>query len=77
VTAYCRLRFPERRRRDADNFRALLSKALGDALQNIGLIPDDTPEFYDMAALTFSAEPGAPQTRIFLELLYLNGKEGS
>jgi hypothetical protein len=38
--------FTERRRRDEGNFRVIVEKALGDALQEGGWLPDDTPDFY-------------------------------
>lgn len=38
------LTFPEKRRRDADNFGAVLWKWACDVLVREGVIPDDTPE---------------------------------
>lgn len=51
---------PDRRRRDEDNFRTPLSKALGDALQAGGWLPDDTPEHYRFGELTFEVASGSP-----------------
>lgn len=48
------LTFPTRRRRDAGNHRALVEKALGDALVEGGWLPDDTPEHFDFGAVTFA-----------------------
>ncbi len=62
VTANALLRFPTRRRRDEGNFRWLLEKALGDALQNGGWLPDDTPEFYLFGRCQFDPEPGPART---------------
>lgn len=61
------LRFPVKRRRDEGNFRALIEKALGDALQNGGWIPDDTPELYRFGELKFDDKTGPPQTSLLLE----------
>lgn len=59
------VRLPANRRRDEGNFRDLLEKALGDALQ-LQWLPDDTPEHFTFGALTF--EQGAAQTTITLEV---------
>jgi hypothetical protein len=67
VTASAVLRFPTRRRRDEDNHSWLLAKALGDALVN-GWLPDDTPEHFRFAGLTFDPEPGPRRTTITLRL---------
>lgn len=56
------LRFPTRRRRDEDNYRSLLSKAVGDALQLGGYIPDDDPQNYRFIALDFEERPGPHRT---------------
>jgi hypothetical protein len=61
------LRFPARRRRDEGNFRAILEKALGDALHGGGWIEDDTPEFFTFGELVFERETGEAVTRIKLE----------
>jgi hypothetical protein len=67
VTASAVLRFPVRRGRDEDNHAWLLAKALGDALVN-GWLPDDTPEHFRFAGLTFDPEPGPRRTTITLRL---------
>lgn len=69
VVATATLTFPSRRRRDAENFRVVLSKALGDALQDYGAIPDDTAEFYRLADVVLEVDPGVSRTTIVLECL--------
>jgi hypothetical protein len=68
VRVHGSLRFAVRRRRDEGNFRALLEKALGDALVNGGWIPDDTPEHFRFGKLSFEEETGQPRTLLTLEL---------
>lgn len=59
------LRFPIARRRDEGNFRALLEKALGDALQ-IHWLEDDTGEHFRFGSLFFEPDRGPARTRIRL-----------
>lgn len=59
------LRFPVRRRRDSENFRPLLSKALGDALTNGGWLADDTDQDWRLQ-VTISEYLGSPETSIRL-----------
>lgn len=66
VQATAMLRFPTRHRRDEGNYRWMLEKALGDALQKGGYLADDTPEFYTFQSLAFDPERGKPETRILL-----------
>lgn len=66
VVATATLTFPSRRRRDAENFRVVLSKALGDALQDYGAIPDDTAEFYRLADVVLEVRPGMSNTSVRL-----------
>lgn len=66
VIATATLTFPAKRRRDAENFRVVLSKALGDALQDYGVIPDDTHEFYRLADVLLEVQPGVSKTTIRL-----------
>lgn len=49
---------PDRRRRDAGNFRTPLEKACGDALVNGGWLPDDTPEHFEFGDLVFEVAHG-------------------
>lgn len=64
VKATAVLRFELRRRRDEGNYRALLEKALGDALVNGGWLPDDTPDLYTFGALTFDPDVGSARTLV-------------
>jgi Holliday junction resolvase RusA-like endonuclease len=57
------LRFPDRRRRDSENFRPVLSKALGDALVNGGWLHDDTDEDWRLQVVR-DLEPGPARTLI-------------
>jgi hypothetical protein len=59
---------PDRRRRDEGNFRTPLEKALGDALQAGGWLPDDTPEHFRFGELTFEVVSGSPgESRLLVE----------
>lgn len=62
VEASAVLTFPTRRRRDEGNFRALLEKALGDALVEGGWLDDDTPDHFSFGAVTFAL--GAARTTV-------------
>lgn len=66
ATAVCR--FPQKRRRDEGNFRYLLEKALGDALQINGNLSDDTADEFNFGKLAFDPETGTPLTTITLEV---------
>lgn len=66
ATAVCR--FAQKRKRDEGNFRYLLEKALGDALQLGGHLADDTPEEFTFGALTFDPERGSARTLVTLEV---------
>lgn len=66
VVATATITFPSKRRRDAENFRVILSKALGDALQDVGVIPDDTAEFYRLADVVLRVESGVARTNVVL-----------
>jgi hypothetical protein len=59
------IRLPKNRRRDEGNFRDVLEKALGDALQ-LQWLDDDTPDYFTFGAVTF--EQGAAQTVVTLEV---------
>lgn len=65
VGAHAILRFPDRRRRDSENFRPVLSKALGDALVNGGWLPDDTDAYWWLR-VTIDPETGPRRTLIEL-----------
>jgi hypothetical protein len=64
VEATAVLSFPTRRRRDEGNFRALLEKALGDALVEGGWLADDTADQFRFGAIYF--EIGEPMTELTL-----------
>lgn len=68
VEASARLRFAKQRRRDEGNFRVVLEKALGDALQLHGAIADDTPDQFSFGKVVFDEEQGTPLTIVKLEL---------
>lgn len=63
------LTFPTRHRRDADNYRMMLSKPLGDAFVVMGVIPDDTPEHYELTHLRFGHGPVETVLRVRWETL--------
>lgn len=67
VQATALLRFPTPRRRDEGNYRAVIEKALGDALTNGSWLVDDTPEFFTFGALTFDPELGPARTWLSLD----------
>lgn len=58
---------PDRRRRDVLNFAAPLDKALGDALQAVNAIPDDTPDHYSFDGASFEYVKGVRALRVHLE----------
>lgn len=66
VKARAHLRFRVRRRRDEGNFRTILEKALGDALQTVGVISDDTPAHFEFTEVIFEEERGPNRTQITL-----------
>lgn len=75
VRASATLRFPAARRRDPDNFAWLLTKALGDALQVCGVLPDDTQDEFEFTGLRVEDEKGPKRTTLHLELLDKNPHE--
>lgn len=68
VKASADMRFRVSRKRDEGNFRMVIEKALGDVLQTMGIIPDDTPEHYEFGHVEFLDKGGMNQTRIILEV---------
>ena len=64
VEASAILRFRQQRRRDEGNFRAILEKALGDALVSGGWLTDDTPEHYSFGGLEFDQQRGPARTLV-------------
>lgn len=59
------LTFPDKRRRDSENFRPVLSKALGDALVNGGWLADDTDQDWRLQVV-IAPERGPHNTSISL-----------
>lgn len=66
VTVTGRLEFTTNRRRDEGNYRALLEKALGDALVNGGWLVDDTGDEFRFGELEL--EGGREQAQTILDL---------
>lgn len=60
------LRFKDRRRRDSENYRVLLSKALGDALVNGGWLADDTDDDWRLQVRIDRQDVGPPRTKVEL-----------
>jgi hypothetical protein len=67
--AGCFMRFAiARQHRDAPNFEPLVAKALGDALQNFGAIPDDDSLHFFFGGVEIDQERGADRTLIWIYL---------
>jgi hypothetical protein len=69
VKATATLCFSTKRRRDAVNYRTLLEKSLGDALQ-LGWIEDDTPDQFHFGDVVLDVAPKGkqPETIVRLEV---------
>lgn len=69
VGAAAVLFFKDNRKRDAVNYRTLLEKSLGDALQ-LGWLDDDDPEHFAFGEIGFSkaAKGKPPKTVVMLEV---------
>lgn len=67
VEAAVTLIFPQDRRRDAENYRVVLSKALGDALVEYGAIVDDTAEHFEITAFTLRVTRAQRRTVVALD----------
>jgi Holliday junction resolvase RusA-like endonuclease len=76
VTVRAELRFPTNQKRDPDNFRVVLSKALGDALQKVGVLKDDSEEFYDLTSLRINPEGEKGPARTLVEITWPEKDEG-
>lgn len=63
VSVLVTLRFPTRRRRDSENFRPVLSKALGDAMVQGGFLLDDTDQDWRLRVV-IGEETGPPRTTV-------------
>lgn len=68
VKAKIFLRFRVTRKRDPGNFRTLIEKALGDALQTVGIIPDDTAAYFEVEEVVLAMAPGPALTSVTLEV---------
>jgi len=67
VLAEGEITFPDRRaRRDQGNFRFFIEKALGDALDEGGWLPDDSWDFYEFGGLARRYEKGVSRTRLMI-----------
>lgn len=58
--------FPDAGDRDQGNFRVILEKALGDALERGGWLEKDDWTRYEFGALSMRVEPGVSETRLML-----------
>lgn len=67
VLASATITFCSRRRRDVENYRVILSKALGDALVSYGVIEDDTHDYFRLTDVKLEVLPGVTRTEIVLE----------
>lgn len=68
VEATAELRFPDRRRRDAGNYGAILEKVVGDALVELEMLADDDHTHYRWTSVTFDPERGSHQTTLQLRV---------
>lgn len=65
------LRFRDKRRRDSSNYYQSVVKPLADVLVQMGMIPDDTDEFFEVKDLTIHPDrlpKPAPPARITVTL---------
>jgi hypothetical protein len=60
------LGFPDRTRRDQGNYRVLLEKVVGDALQEGGWLADDSWDFYEFGGLAYRYEKGEMWTKLMV-----------
>lgn len=68
VDASAVLHPPTAHKRDTGNYRTMLEKALGDALQ-LGWLSDDSPDFYAFNDLTFGEKAAKPGLTIITLLV--------
>jgi Holliday junction resolvase RusA-like endonuclease len=60
--------FPDKRKRDLDNYHAPIFKAACDALVYAGVIPDDDTRYIpELPGLRFGYDKGNPRTEIVIE----------
>lgn len=69
VSATATLYFSSRRKRDVVNYRTLLEKSLGDALQ-LGWLDDDDPDHFSFGQIVLDVAPKGkpPETVVRLEV---------
>jgi hypothetical protein len=58
--------FPNQTKHDQGNYRFMLEKALGDALQAAGVLADDDWDSYEFGGLAKAYEKGVRRTRLLL-----------
>lgn len=68
VDATAVLHPPTSHKRDEGNFRTILEKALGDALQLGGHLADDSSDFFSFGRLSFAEKRKPAETIITLEV---------
>lgn len=66
VMVEARICFPTRARRDQGNFRGVIEKSLGDALQEGGYIPDDDWDHYEFGGLQKTYAKGESWTEFMI-----------
>lgn len=66
IYATGQLTFGRRGNRDQGNYRFMLEKALGDALQEVGILEDDQWNRYQFGDLTYAYEKDVQRTRLML-----------
>jgi hypothetical protein len=66
--------FPTRVKRDQGNYRFMVEKALGDALQAAGVLEDDDWTSYEFGGLHATYEKGVRRTSLLLMPEYEQGK---
>ena len=66
IYASGQLTFGRRGARDQDNYRFMLEKALGDALQEVGILANDDWNSYQFGDLTYAYEKDVQRTRLML-----------
>lgn len=68
ITLTARIYFPEKRRRDAENYAAVLWKMTNDTLVDLHIIPDDTPEYISTSNPELLVDSQMPRTEIDIEV---------
>lgn len=76
VYAEARVCFPDRRQRDQGNFRFILEKALGDALQKGGWLEKDDWDHYEFGNLARTYRKGESFTQVIIMPTWAWGPDG-